>query len=73
VNKSTTVGGILQATLAYSILYLATFLMLRMVIDYSSFRTDIHFLKFKQDYIDILWWRAAFYTHVFSSVFALAV
>jgi hypothetical protein len=46
--------------------------MLRMVIDYSSFRTDIHFLKFKQDYIDIPWWRAAFYTHVFSSVFALA-
>jgi uncharacterized membrane protein len=46
--------------------------MLRMVIDYSSFRTDIHFLRFKQDYIDIPWWRAAFYTHVFSSIFALA-
>jgi uncharacterized membrane protein len=43
-----------------------------MVIDYSSFRTDIHFLKYKQDYIDIPWWKAAFYIHVFSSVFALA-
>jgi len=65
-------GGILQALFAYMILCLATFLMLRMVIDYSSFRTDIHFLRFKQDYIDIPWWRAAFYTHVFSSIFALA-
>ena len=46
--------------------------MLRMVIDYSSFRTDIHFLQFKQDYIYIPWWRMAFYTHVFSSVLALA-
>ncbi len=51
---------------------MATFLMLRMVIDYSSLRTDIHFLKFKQEYIDIPWWKAAFYVHVFSSIFALA-
>jgi len=65
-------GGILQALFAYVILCLATFLMLRMVIDYSSFRTDIHFLRFKQDYIDIPWWRASFYIHVFSSIFALA-
>jgi len=65
-------GGILQALFAYIILCLATYLMLRMAIDYSSFRTDIHFLRFKQDYIGIPWWRAAFYTHVFSSIFALA-
>jgi uncharacterized membrane protein len=46
--------------------------MLRMAIDYSSLRTDIHFLRYKQEYIDIPWWKAAFYVHVFSSIFALA-
>lgn len=46
--------------------------MLRMVVDYASFNSNIHFLQFKQDYINIPWWKAAFYIHVFSSVFALA-
>jgi len=46
--------------------------MLTMIIDYSSLRTDIHFLRLKQDYIHISWWRIAFYVHVFSSVLALA-
>jgi len=46
--------------------------MLTMIIDYSSFRTDIHFLKLKQDYLHISWWRIAFYVHIFSSIFALA-
>lgn len=63
---------ILQSFLAYLVLCMATFLMLRIAIDYSSFRTDIHFLRYKQDYIDIPWWKAAFYVHVFSSIFALA-
>ncbi len=62
----------MQSLLAYLVLSTATFLMLRMIIDYATFRTDIHFLKFKQDYIDIPWWRAAFYVHVFSSILALA-
>ncbi|WP_207625740.1 DUF2306 domain-containing protein [Niastella populi] len=43
-----------------------------MAIEYSSFETDIHFLRYKQDYINIPLWKAAFYTHVFSSVLALA-
>ena len=67
-----TAGRVLQSFLAYMILCLSTFLMLHMVIDYSSFRTDIHFLKFKQDYINIPWWKASFYIHVFSSIIALA-
>lgn len=46
--------------------------MLRTIIDYTSFRTDIHFLKFKQAYLHITWWKVAFYVHVFSSIFALA-
>lgn len=63
---------ILGSLIAYLMLCVATFLMLQMAIDYSSFKTDIHFLQFKQDYIGIPWWKAAFYTHVFSSVLALA-
>jgi uncharacterized membrane protein len=43
-----------------------------MAIEYSSFKTDIHFLQYKQEYIDIPLWKAAFYIHVFSSVLALA-
>lgn len=62
---------ILQSFLAYLVLSFACFLMLRMVVDYASFRTDIHFLRFKQDYLPIPVWRAAFYTHVFSSILAL--
>ena len=46
--------------------------MLHMAIEYSSFETDIHFLRYKQEYINIPLWKAAFYTHVFSSVLALA-
>jgi hypothetical protein len=64
--------SILGSFFVYFVLCVATFLMLRMAIDYSSFRTDIHFLRYKQDYIDIPLWKAAFYIHVFSSVLALA-
>jgi uncharacterized membrane protein len=63
---------IIRCVLAYLVLSVATFLMLEMIIDYSSFRTDIHFLKYKQEYIHIPIWKAAFYTHVFSSILALA-
>lgn len=58
--------------IAYLLLSMGTFFMITMIIDYSSFRTDIHFLLQKQDYLDIPWWRVAFYVHVFSSILALA-
>jgi uncharacterized membrane protein len=51
---------------------MGTFFMLTMIIDYSSFRTDIHFLLQKQQYIDIPVWKISFYVHVFSSILALA-
>lgn len=63
---------ILLSFIAYFILCMGTFLMLRIAIDYSSFRTDIYFLRYKQEYLDISLWKAAFYVHVFSSIFALA-
>ena len=62
----------LRSVLAYLVLSVATFFMLQMVFDYASFRTDIDFLKYKQAYIGIPLWRMSFYTHIFSSVLALA-
>jgi uncharacterized membrane protein len=65
-------GQIVRGLVAYLILCIGIFLMLRTIVDYTSFRTDIHFLKFKQAYLHIPWWKVAFYVHVFSSIFALA-
>ncbi|WP_440135415.1 DUF2306 domain-containing protein [Chitinophaga sancti] len=63
---------IVQSFIAYLVLSVGTFLMLRMIIDYSSFQTNIHFLEFKQEYLHIPIWKTAFYIHVFSSILALA-
>jgi uncharacterized membrane protein len=42
-----------------------------MIIDYTAFRDDVDFLKFKHAYIGFTWWKAAFYIHVFSAIAAL--
>ena len=64
--------SIMRPFIAYLALSMGTFFMLTMIIEYSSFRTDIHFLKLKQVYLPITIWRVCFYIHVFSSVLALA-
>jgi len=63
---------ILSSFIVYLILSLATLLMLRLAVDYSSFQTDIHFLRYKQAYLPNTSWRVAFYVHVFSATIALA-
>lgn len=55
----------------YLLLCAAVFGMLLTIAQYGSFRTDVGFLKSKQEYLSIKIWRVAFYTHVFSSVFCL--
>lgn len=45
--------------------------MLRLVADYSAFRDDVDFLRFKQAYVGFWWWKSAFYIHVFTAIFAL--
>ncbi|WP_082018522.1 DUF2306 domain-containing protein [Pedobacter kyungheensis] len=45
--------------------------MLIGIIRYYPLRDDIGFLQFKQEYLDILPWKIAFYTHVFTIIFAL--
>lgn len=64
--------SILVPFLAYVVLSMGTLFMVTMIIDYSSLRTDIHFLNQKQEYLPITGWRIAFYVHVFSSILALA-
>ena len=63
--------SLLRSFFAYLALCVGTFLMLSMIIDYASFRTDIHFLQYKQAYIHNPVWIAAFYTHIFTSILAL--
>jgi len=62
---------ILKDFLIYLLLCLGTFLMLRTILQYSTFNNNVGFLQVKQDYIHIPIWKAAFYTHVFSSIFTL--
>ncbi|KIA95379.1 hypothetical protein OC25_05905 [Pedobacter kyungheensis] len=53
------------------LLAIITYLMLIGIIRYYPLRDDIGFLQFKQEYLDILPWKIAFYTHVFTIIFAL--
>jgi len=62
---------IFRIFLVYSLLCVACFLMLRIIIGYTSFSDDVQFLLFKKDYIHNKIWKTAFYIHVFSAVAAL--
>jgi uncharacterized membrane protein len=55
----------------YLVLCITTYLMLRILIDYTAFRNDVGFLRFKASYVNYPWWRAAFYVHVFTAILAL--
>lgn len=58
----------------YFLLILLAFfsaLMLQITLQYIPIRTDAAFLQIKQEYIDIIPWRIAFFIHVFTSMFVL--
>jgi hypothetical protein len=55
----------------YAVLCAGVLLMLRTTVSYTSFEDTTGFLKYKQDFIKIPIWRAAFYVHVFASIFTL--
>ena len=63
--------GFAKSLLVYLVLCVATYLMLRILIDYTAFRDDVGFLRFKTAYVNYPWWKAAFYTHVFTAILAL--
>ncbi|MBO9203465.1 MULTISPECIES: DUF2306 domain-containing protein [Niastella] len=59
---------------SYLLLLLLAFfsaLMLGITLQYLPIRLDVAFLQIKQDYIDIIPWRIAFFVHVFTSMFVL--
>jgi len=62
---------ILRIFIAYTVLSIGCFLMLRTIVGYTSFRDDVQFLALKQAYIHNMVWKTAFYIHVFSAVVAL--
>jgi uncharacterized membrane protein len=55
----------------YFALCAATFAMLLTIAQYASFSSTAGFLQFKQDYLHVGIWKAAFYIHVFSSLLTL--
>ncbi len=48
-----------------------TYLMLRIILQYIPYNTDVAFLRIKQQYIHIGPWRWAFFIHVYCSLFVL--
>ena len=46
-------------------------LMARIIFSYIPYKTDVGFLRIKQQYIDIDHWRIAFFIHVYASVWVL--
>ncbi|RYY39130.1 MAG: DUF2306 domain-containing protein [Chitinophagaceae bacterium] len=60
-----------KAAAIYFLLCLGTLLMLRSILRYTAFDDGAGFLALKQPYVNIPLWKAAFYTHVFSSLLTL--
>ncbi len=56
----------LLATLAFF-----CWLMARITVAYIPYNTDVGFLRIKQQYIDIDYWRTAFFIHVYASMWVL--
>jgi uncharacterized membrane protein len=67
----TTVRNIFKVVGLYLVLNLGVFLMLRNILEYTALDDHVGFLQAKQDYVHNRLWKAAFYTHVFSSIFTL--
>jgi uncharacterized membrane protein len=63
--------GFAKSLFLYLVLCIATYLMLRILIDYTAFRNEVGFLRFKAPYVDYPRWKAAFYVHVFTAILAL--
>ncbi|MEO7342820.1 MAG: DUF2306 domain-containing protein [Luteolibacter sp.] len=68
---SINVTGILKALAGYFLLNIGAYLMLRLVLQYTTLDDHVGFLQEKQAYLHLKVWKAAFYTHVFSSILTL--
>ena len=65
-NRRAFVNAAVLLTLAFFI-----FQMARITIAYLPYNTDVGFLRIKQDYINIDFWRTAFFVHVYMSIWVL--
>ncbi|MCB9239604.1 MAG: DUF2306 domain-containing protein [Flavobacteriales bacterium] len=57
--------------LGYAVLLLFCGLMLRIILPYWSFQTNIGFLRIKQHYLHITPWKVAFFIHALGAVLSL--
>lgn len=71
IGMKSSVLSTFKIFLAYLVLNLGTFLILQLVLLYSSFDDQAGFLAEKQAYLHLPIWKTAFYVHVFSSVLTL--
>lgn len=71
-TKTSAKSSLLLRGLAYGALAWFSLLMLRITLEYWPIRDDAAFLQIKQQYLGIAPWKAAFWIHVFTSMFALA-
>jgi hypothetical protein len=55
----------------YGLLAFFSYLMLRITLEYYPIQDDVAFLRIKQQYIQIIHWKVAFFIHVFTSMFVL--
>lgn len=62
---------LVKAFALYLALSVGAFLMLCVIVPYFALDDHIGFLPAKQAYLHLRVWKAAFYTHVFSSIFTL--
>ena len=73
-ERSFTTFIAMRAHSSYLLLLVLAFfsaLMLQITLQYVPVRLDVAFLQIKQQYIHIIPWRIAFFTHVFTAMFVL--
>lgn len=66
INTRSIFNALILLVLAFFI-----FLMARITVVYLPYNTDVGFLRIKQDYIDLDFWRTAFFVHVYMSIWVL--
>lgn len=66
MTSSKVIYVLLQVLLLYF-----TWLMAMITLNYIPYNTDVGFLRIKQQYIDIDYWRIAFFIHVYASMWVL--
>ena len=71
INRKYINGNTLKYILLYAILFFFTYLMLLITLQYFPIKYDVAFLRIKDEPIQLLHYKIAFFTHVFTSMFAL--